>query len=281
MVLPLLLSVLHSLPPTSARRCVTPSTWPATCSRPGGGGPPPRPNSTTVGDATDRLRAGRSVEALLGGGFSRRSPAPARCDRRRRRESMRLIAEIIESRWPGSPSSNSKRIFETRSEPVCDVELRMLTWPSDRARATSESRRGRSRAFTSMAATNIPECSVSHSTSITRSSCPVESDTALAQSARCTDTPRPRVTNPSSSSPGTGVQHFDRRTMTSSSPSTWTPTVWRSREARRGWRAVVGSCSSTSGSPPRSWRTTRRGHGLRRHVALRRRRRGGRRGRRS
>ncbi len=49
------------------------------------------------------------------------------------------------------------------------------------------------------------------------------SDTALAQSARCTDTPRPRVTKPMISSPGTGVQHRDSRTMTSSRPSTCTP----------------------------------------------------------
>ena len=35
---------------------------------------------------------------------------------------------------------------------------------------------------------------------------------ALAQSARCTDTPRPRVTKPTMSSPGAGVQRQDRRT---------------------------------------------------------------------
>jgi len=36
----------------------------------------------------------------------------------------------------------------------------------------------------------------------------------LAQSARCTLTPRPRVTKPTIWSPGTGVQQRDRRTMT-------------------------------------------------------------------
>ena len=67
--------------------------------------------------------------------------------------------------------------------------------------------------------------SPSHSTSMTRSLWPVDSDTAFAQSARCTDTPRPRVTKPTISSPGTGVQHRDRRTITSSRPSTWMPRV--------------------------------------------------------
>ena len=47
-----------------------------------------------------------------------------------------------------------------------------------------------------------------------------EMATALAQSLRCTDTPRPRVTKPMISSPGTGVQQRERRTITSSSPST-------------------------------------------------------------
>ena len=51
------------------------------------------------------------------------------------------------------------------------------------------------------------------------------SDTALAQSARWTLTPRPRVTKPMISSPGTGVQQLASRTSTSSRPSTWTPTL--------------------------------------------------------
>ena len=61
---------------------------------------------------------------------------------------------------------------------------------------------------------------------------------ALAQSVRCTDTPRPRVTKPMISSPGTGVQHRDRRTITSSSPSTCTPTVAPLRRRGRARRAV-------------------------------------------
>ena len=41
----------------------------------------------------------------------------------------------------------------------------------------------------------------------------------FTQSARCTDTPWPWVTNPVISSPGTGLQHLDSRTHTSGAPS--------------------------------------------------------------
>ena len=49
------------------------------------------------------------------------------------------------------------------------------------------------------------------------------SSLAFGQSRRCTDTPRPRVTNPKISSPGTGLQQRDRRTSTSSTPFTTMP----------------------------------------------------------
>ena len=52
----------------------------------------------------------------------------------------------------------------------------------------------------------VARSSPSHSTSIRRAAWALVSDTALAQSARCTVTPRPRVTKPMISSPGTGVQ---------------------------------------------------------------------------
>ena len=144
---------------------------------------------------------------------------------------MRLICDSTDSRCDGSPSSKSKRIFEMRSLPVFDVHVRMLTCWSDSVLATSDSSRARSSAFTSIDATNMPVMSVSHSTSISRSPLPPASDTALAQSARCTDTPRPRVTKPMISSPGTGVQQRDSRTITSSRPSTCTPIAGRSRRA--------------------------------------------------
>ena len=87
--------------------------------------------------------------------------------------------------------------------------------------------------------------SPSHSTSIMRADWALPSDTALAQSARCTVTPRPRVMNPMMSSPGTGVQQRDSRTITSSRPSTCTPTPVP-RRCRRGLAIVLGSCSSSS-----------------------------------
>ena len=123
--------------------------------------------------------------------------------------------------------------------------------------------------------------SPSHSTSISRAACSAISDTALAQSARCTLTPRPRVTKPMISSPGTGVQQFARRTSTSSSPSTCTPTRDRppSARARRGELMVAGSCSSSSPRPEALGETL--GDRLRPTRGARRWRRAARRGRRS
>ena len=108
------------------------------------------------------------------------------------------------------------------------------------------------------------------------------SDTALAQSARCTDTPRPRVTKPMISSPGTGVQQRDSRTITSSRPSTCTPdaAAWSCR-GWRGARTVVGSCSSRSGSPSAQRLADPGRHRLGRHVVLADRGVAARRGRRS
>ncbi len=45
----------------------------------------------------------------------------------------------------------------------------------------------------------------------------------LIQSVRCMDTPLPLVTKPTISSPGTGLQHLEKRTATSSIPSTTIP----------------------------------------------------------
>ena len=125
---------------------------------------------------------------------------------------------------------------------------RMFTWCSASTWATSRRSRERSSASTSTDTTNVAGCVV----------VPLDLDepvgladeaAALAQSARWTDTPRPRVTKPMISSPGTGVQHRDSRTITSSSPSTCTPVGRRSARGPRAAvaAAVTGSCSS----PPR------------------------------
>ena len=108
----------------------------------------------------------------------------------------------------------------TRSGVVWLELDRMSTWCSDRALVTSASSRERSSAFTSIDATNTPARSRSHSTSMRRSVREADRDRALAQSARWTDTPRPRVMKPMMSSPGTGVQQRERRIITSSRPST-------------------------------------------------------------
>ena len=56
------------------------------------------------------------------------------------------------------------------------------------------------------------------SSTSTRRSCCALSCATLAQLVRCTDTPCPRVTKPTISSPGTGVQQRDSLTQTSGSP---------------------------------------------------------------
>ena len=139
----------------------------------------------------------------------------------------------------------------------------MFTWWSDRwrstrraAAATGRAPSPRSRRRTAPGAVVVP-LDVDQAVGLARGA----SDTALAQSARWTDTPRPRVTKPMISSPGTGVQQRESRTITSSRPSTCTPTVGlRCRRWRRGWRTVAGSCSSSSPLPeagePRAPRPT-------------------------
>src|SRR5262249_34529792 len=195
---------------------------------------------------------------------------------------MLRMVDRSDSRWEGSPSSMSKRILDTRSDPVWVVQVRMLTWWSANAAVTSRSSRARSRALTSIEAMNTPPGSRSHSTSMSRSAWPSASETALAQSARWTETPRPRVTNPMISSPGTGVQHRDSRTNTSSRPSTCTPAGPRGgrgprRAAARGAAGGAGPAGLADGGRqgllgPGADLPQRLGHpggrGLGRHVVL-------------
>ena len=95
---------------------------------------------------------------------------------------------------------------------------------SDRMTVTSRSRFMRSSASMNTSTLNdVPlDGAPSHDTSMMRSGWFIRS-WAFGQSARCTDTPRPRVTNPRMSSPGTGLQQRERRTSTSSMPFTTTP----------------------------------------------------------
>ena len=105
------------------------------------------------------------------------------------------------------------------------------------------------------------------------------SDTALAQSARCTVTPRPRVMKPMISSPGTGVQQRDRRTITSSRPSTCTPTRRAAPALAAGLRDGDGELLLLLAAAERPGDALR--HRPARHVVLADGRRTGRRGRRS
>ena len=99
-----------------------------------------------------------------------------------------------------------------------------LTPSSESTAATSRSRFMRSSASTctSTLYDTVADGAVSHSTSMMRSGSVIRSF-AFGQSARCTDTPRPRVTKPMIWSPGTGLQHFERRTSTSLRPFTTMP----------------------------------------------------------
>ena len=127
------------------------------------------------------------------------------------------------SRWLGSPISKVNLLIATRSREVCTDADRMLTCWSDSTRVTSESSRLRSSAST-WSCTRKTRRRRSAPTR-PRSSAPAgdSRDSALVQSARCTDTPLPRVTKPMIGSPGTGVQQRASLTQTSAVPSTTTP----------------------------------------------------------
>ena len=112
----------------------------------------------------------------------------------------------------------------TLSAPV-RVELEIIfTLAADRTVETSPRSLVLSNAFTSIAAVKVPPLLSSHSTSISRFAWPVARATPFAQSLRCIETPLPLVTKPIISSGGTGVQHLASLIMTSSTPSTTTPT---------------------------------------------------------
>ena len=102
-----------------------------------------------------------------------------------------------------------------------------------------------------MASANDVATPARQSTSISRSGS-LRSAFTLGQSVRWTDTPRPRVTNPITSSPGTGVQHFDSLTQTSLRP--WTITAWVPAAAWpifTGRTAGISSASSSASSETR------------------------------
>ena len=111
----------------------------------------------------------------------------------------------------------------TRSLVVVTDADSMLTCWSEIARVTSESSPVRSSASVWMATRNSEPSRGDQCTLTTRSGWDSSRWRRLTQSERCTDTPLPRVTKPVMESPGTGVQHLDRRAHTSAEPSTTTP----------------------------------------------------------
>lgn len=118
---------------------------------------------------------------------------------------------------------------------------------------TSDSNRDRSSASTWMATRKTEDWVGAHSTSSIRSGC-WESESTLTQSARWTETPLPRVTNPMIGSPGTGVQQRASLTQTSSTPLTTTPGSALPRRLRPREGGTLSSMSSlAASSPPRAW----------------------------
>ena len=129
----------------------------------------------------------------------------------------------------------------------------MLTCWSDSTRVTSDSSRERSSASTWIATRKTLDAVGAHSTSMRRSACCANSVTALVQSPRCTETPAPRVTNPTISSPGTGVQQRASLTQMSEAPLTTTPgsPMERARRGRTSGVAASETSSVVPSAPPR------------------------------
>src|SRR6266496_1149510 len=123
----------------------------------------------------------------------------------------------------GSPISKVNLLTATRSLVVVTDADRMLTCWSEMDRVTSDSSPVRSRASTWMATRNSESSVGDQRTATSRSGWESSRWRRFRQSARCTETPWPRVMNPVISSPGTGVQHLDSRAHTSAAPSTTTP----------------------------------------------------------
>ena len=117
-----------------------------------------------------------------------------------------------------------------RSRPETEDDVWMFAPRSESTVVTSLSSHDLSSASTWIQTKNDPDCSGAQLTSIIRSGCS-SSEPMLAQSERWTDTPRPTVTNPMMSSPGTEEQHLAMRTSMSSRPSTTMPGAGRSRRA--------------------------------------------------
>ena len=136
------------------------------------------------------------------------------------------------------------RLNATRSRLVVTVADKMLTCRSDSTLVTSESSLVRSSASTWMATRKTEPSVGAQWTSTIRSRWVSDRWTMFTQSTRCTDTPWPWVTKPVIWSPGTGVQHRDRRTHTSGAPVTSTP----ESPGARGCGALVGSVVSARSS---------------------------------
>src|ERR1700733_4328043 len=157
---------------------------------------------------------------------------------------MLRTARRTSPRWAGSPISKVKRLRATRSLGVWTLALGMLTCWSERSLVTSLSGLVVSGASTWMATRKTEASLGAQWTGTMRSSWVPDRCSRLTQLARWTETPWPWVTKPWISSPGTGVQHLERRTQTSATPSTSTPESLAERDL--GTLGALGGIGVTS-----------------------------------
>ena len=180
---------------------------------------------------------------------------------------MRRTALSTRSRWTMSPISNTKRLSARRSlrgrhRRGEDVDVVLAEHPRDVARAGPSGRAPRP--GSAPGRRSWWSAPTRRRSSARGRPC---SDFTFVQSARCTETPLPRVTKPTISSPGTGVQHFASLTRMSGAPRTSTP-----ESPPRGCRgtsdAAGGRSARSSVSFARDERRHLLDHRLRGDVAL-------------
>ena len=142
---------------------------------------------------------------------------------------------------------------------TCVDDERMLAPLSEMAIVTSLSRPRRSDASMTISTWNSVAPEVSHSTSIMRPGSLMRPLT-LGQVERCTETPLPRVTKPTMSSPATGLQQRARWTRRSGSPLAMTPQLLRRlRLFLLAWRWRSSMARRRASSSAARWAATRSG----------------------
>ena len=177
---------------------------------------------------------------------------PARLSPRTRSTSMTsLMAEIAAMTplsWARSLTSTVKWFSPLRSSVTVTSAFTMLAWREEIAVEMSARRPGRSRPMCTAIFTGSACWSATAHSTVTVRSLSMAPPARFGQSCACTVIPRPRVMKPTIGSPGTGPQHFAKRTSTSSTPLTETPPVSvRGRAGFAGFASVRASSGASGG----------------------------------